>query len=132
MKLKGLSKKERIKSKKEFQLVYSAGKTLYSPKNKFKAIYYTYENSDEIPVKVAFAVYKKTGIAVWRNRVKRLMREAFRLYKYILIDKVVTAGKNLLVIFSPNSINQKKNKKIGLKDVLPEIVGLMKSINNAI
>ena len=132
LKPEGLSKSEKIKSKKEFQLVYSNGKTIYSSHNKFKATYYLYNSNSDFRVKVAFAVHKKAGKAVWRNRVKRLMREAFRLNKLDFIEKVISVGKCLLIVFSPNTINQKSNKKIFLNEVQPEIVGILKSISNNI
>ena len=56
MKQFGLSKSERIKRKKIFNLVYSEGTALYSNNNRFKAIYYIVENSEKPGIKTAFAV----------------------------------------------------------------------------
>ncbi len=81
-------------------------------------------------VKTAFAVYKKAGKAVWRNRVKRLMREAYRLNKSIITENV--NNKLLLIAFSPNKVNQKNYKKIYLRDVEPEIIDLMEKIRDTI
>ncbi len=81
-------------------------------------------------MKVAFAVHKKAGNAVWRNRVKRLMRESYRLHKHAL-RKALTDGL-LLVAFSPNKVNQKNFAKIHLRDVEPEIVDLLEKIRKSV
>lgn len=126
MKEVGLSKSERIKSKNEIALVYNSGKTIYSNSRKLKAIFYINKNAGSVSAKVAFAVHKKAGNAVWRNRVRRLLRESYRLNKSILTNNI----KNvlLLVVFSLNTINQRNNLKISLKDVLNDVLELMNKI----
>jgi len=126
----GLSKKERIKRRKEFQLVYSSGKTVISPQNKFKATIYFIENESHPFVKVAFAVHKKAGNAVWRNRVKRLLRESYRLNKIDILNQSVQRKKSVYIIFSPRTVNKKNYKTIILKQVMPEVVGLLNKIKN--
>ncbi len=132
MKKFGLSKKERIKLKRHFNLVYTKGKVIYSPAKKIKATYYHEDNRENAGVKVAFAVYKKAGKAVWRNRVKRLLREAYRLNKSALVKTAIDKGKFLLIVFSPYGIEQKRNKKIYLKDIMPEVIDLMNIIKQDI
>lgn len=123
MKEFGLSKRERIKSRKLLEILFTHGKALYSKKSRFKAVLYLFKDSDESGVKVVFAVHKKSGNAVWRNRVKRLMREAYRQNKKILYD--VSIDNLLLLSFSPSRINQKNFRKITLHDVVPDIVDLL-------
>ncbi len=97
----------------------------------FKAVFYLMEDVNGKPgIKVAFAVYKKAGKAVWRNRVKRLMRESYRLNKAEIIDKAKQGL--LLVVFSPNKVNQKNYGKIYLRDVEPEITDLIRKIGKAV
>ncbi len=131
MKKFGLSKEERIKLKKLFALVYANGTIVYSRNRNLKAIYYQ-ENCIKPKVKVAFAVYKKLGNAVWRNRVKRLLREAYRQNKQGLISESINKKKFVLIVFSPNNFNQKKNKKIFLKNILPDFIELMNQIKSKI
>jgi len=124
----GLSAKERIKIKNEFDLVYSAGEILFSSSQKFKAVFFIHKESETSGIKAAFAVSRKSGNAVWRNRVKRLFRESFRQNKQELKELVELKNVSLLIVFSPNMINQTNRKKIFLKDVLPEVVDLMNQV----
>lgn len=128
MKQFGLSASERIKSKNEFDLVYSAGEILFSFSQKFKAVFFIQRESETSGIKAAFAVSRKSGNAVWRNRVKRLFRESFRQNKTELKELVELKRVSLLIVFSPNMVNQKNRKKIFLKEVLPEVVDLMKQV----
>ncbi len=121
MKKFGLSKDERIKKKKDFSAIFSTGAFFLTKSRKFKATFLIRKDSGETGVKVAFAVSRKAGNAVWRNRVKRLLREAYRLNKLEVVEKARECGCLLLLVFSPNSINKKNFKKIYLKDVEPEV-----------
>ena len=79
----------RLKKEKEFQKVFHKGKRLFSPS--LTMLYFT---SDRL--KMGISVGKKHGKSVQRNRIKRLLREAFRLqaetiqgkYLIVLIPKV--------------------------------------------
>ncbi len=130
MKKFGLSPKERIKNDKDFELLYKTGETETSDSFKIKASFFIHKDSPEPGVKAAFGVSKKAGNAAWRNRVKRLLRESFRSNKEILT--AVTKEKNilLLIVFSPNNINQKNSKKIFLKDISEDVTGLMNKIRD--
>ncbi|MFC2084138.1 ribonuclease P protein component [Bacteroidota bacterium] len=124
MKKFGLSREERIKSTKEFELIFSEGITIHSNSRKLKAIFCI--NSNECISKVAFAIPKKSGKAFWRNRVKRLLREAYRLNKNILNDG--NLNLNFLIVFLTDLINQSNTPKLQLNDIIPEMVNLLKGI----
>lgn len=128
MKRFGLSSKERIKSKKDFELIYSGGEVLFSFSNKLKATILIRNEKKEAVLKTAFAVSRKSGNAVWRNRVKRLLRESFRLNKEILRAEIDSQKKFLLIVFSPNSINRTNYKKIFLKDIMNDVIDLLNQI----
>lgn len=100
MKRQGLSGKERIKSKKAFEQIFSSGKYLISDEKKVKALYIISEN-EPAGVQIAIAVSKKSGKAVFRNRIKRLIRAAYRLNKIELVDHCLEKGKNIKIVFSP-------------------------------
>ena len=66
----------KLKSKKSFQFVYGKGRTVVDPMSVF---YIVADQGDSL--KIGLAVGKKLGCAVVRNRVKRLMRETFRMHQ---------------------------------------------------
>lgn len=120
MKNFGLSKHERIKSKKEFDLVYSKGKIIFSKNRKLKATYCFVEGNG---LKVAFTTHKKAGKAFWRNRARRLMRESFRHNKHLLLS--FCSQNLLLLIFSLNSMNQRNYPKLKLNLIEPELTDIL-------
>lgn len=129
MKRFGLSKYERIKKKNEISRVFNSGKRIYTNSRKLKAIFcFGEDNSGTI--KIVPAVHKKTGNAVWRNRIKRLLRESYRLNKKILTD--IIEERTLLLMISPNSINKKKQPHVVLNDVQDEVIELLSKIKNQI
>lgn len=62
-----------MKKEKDFNLVFKKGKRLYSSEMTL-----VYLPSKEL--KAGFAVSKKHGGSVSRNRIKRLLRESFRSF----------------------------------------------------
>ncbi|MGK9369131.1 ribonuclease P protein component [Melioribacter sp. Ez-97] len=130
MKQYGLSAAERIKRKKDFELVYNKGNVLISPSKKLKVIFYAETQAEDSGVKTAYAVARKSGKAVWRNRIKRLMRESYRLNKSILTELCKENNLKLLLVFASHTMNQTRNKKVKLSEVMPEVVDLMKKVKD--
>ncbi len=84
----------RLKNNRNFQIVYQNGKSYV---NKWAVLYVLKQTAS--PRRIGFAVGKKLGNAVVRNRVKRLMREVFRLNQHKIvegIDILFVARKPLL------------------------------------
>lgn len=65
-----------LKERQDFQHVYKKGKTFA---NHFLVLYVL--ETEELAGRVGFAAGKKLGCAVVRNRVKRLLRECYRLHQ---------------------------------------------------
>jgi ribonuclease P protein component len=124
----GLSASERIKRKIEFNLVYSRGEFFFSRSNRLKAAFYIDRNPETAGIKAAFAVSKKSGNAVWRNRLKRLLRESYRLNKADLILRCKEKKAKLLIVFSSNTLNETNSKKIKLSDIEDDVVDLLNQI----
>ncbi len=77
----------RLKKEKDFNLVFKKGKRLYA--NSLSLVYMPAEE-----MKAGFAVGKKHGGSVKRNRIKRLLRESFRSF-------TPEIGKNFFFVFIP-------------------------------
>ena len=89
-----LSKKEIFRGKKDFNAVHSRGRSFVN-----RAMVLLVVNDERYNGKVGFAAGKKLGGAVVRNRVKRLMREAYRLNKNSLRRDfgMILVGRKFLI-----------------------------------
>lgn len=128
MKKYSLSKKERIVSKKLFDTIYKNGLIFFSNEKKIKAIFLFEKNSEKPFVRISVAISKKAGSAVWRNRIKRLIKESYRLNKSVLVEFVNLEKLNLNIVFSTNYLNQKNNRKINLDEIMPDVVNVLDKI----
>jgi len=73
-------KHERLKSKKLIEQLFNEGKTV--GKFPFKLVYNEYISTTQWGIKAGFSVPKKKfNKAVHRNKIKRLLREAYRLHR---------------------------------------------------
>lgn len=92
-----LPKEERLCRKKLIEEVYQNGKSFKMPA--MVAIYMPITLSHAVPAQVMFAVSKKIyKRAHDRNRVKRLLREAYRKQKHILYKSLMEHQIQLAVI----------------------------------
>ncbi len=99
-----LTKNEKIKHRKQIEFLFKNAQSF----NVYPLrVLYLFAPENDVNVQVGFTVstrYFKN--AVDRNRIKRLMREAYRLQKNDLISKVEKHNKKLQVffIFSGNEL----------------------------
>ena len=127
MKNFSLARNERVKKKSDFEKIYSSAKVLFSSDRLIK-VHFLFVDNGTPGIKIAAAVSKKSGKAVWRNRLKRLIKESYRINKNPLLEKVLNKSTQLLLVFSPNRLSEVSNKKIYLKDVSSGVVELMNKI----
>lgn len=127
MKVFSLNKSERIKEKKIFEQLYKSGKTVLLKNNSLKIIYLA-EKSDKSCVKIAVGISKKAGNSVWRNRLKRLIRNAYRLNKLQLKELAKRKRMRIFILFSSVSLNQSASPKLKYKEIENQVISLLSII----
>jgi len=119
---------DRLINDRDFELVYKTGRVVISEDKKLKANYLFESKDINNAVKIGLSVASKKGNSVWRNRIKRILRESLRMDREILQYIIEPNNANLLIIFSPYSINQTNSKKIFLKEIKPAVLDILKRI----
>lgn len=97
MKPFGFGKAEKLKSRKAIDALFADGQSLafYPVRVKFRFIPF-----DKAPVQAGVSASKKTfKRAADRNRIKRLLREAFRLQKQALLAAVAEKKVGVVIFF---------------------------------
>jgi ribonuclease P protein component len=83
------NKKEKLKSKKLVEQLFAEGQSVTA--YPLKLIYLPVDFDDSVLLKAGVTVSKrKFKNAVDRNRIKRLMREAYRLNKAVIFNNITT------------------------------------------
>ena len=130
-----LGKKERLKSRKQIEKLFAEGKSFVV--NPFR-VYFLFDGmfnaQRSIPIAIGINVQFGVGVsaknfkkAVDRNRIKRLTREAWRLQKNSLREKITTTQKQLDVFFIytgkelPDFTTVKEKLAVALKKLADKI-----------
>lgn len=94
-----LKKNERLRLKRGFTYLFEHGSSIRVDVLKFFYVFDMPEEYIHAPLSVAFTAPKRSfKKAVVRNRLKRRMREAYRLNKHILLDDLQRKERNLVVL----------------------------------
>jgi len=119
---------DRLINDRDFELVYKTGHVVISTDKKIKAKYLFESKDINNTVKIGLSVVSKKGNSVWRNRIKRILRESVRIDREILRSIIEIKNEGLLIIFSPYSLSQTNSKKIFLKEIKPAVLDILKRI----
>ncbi len=105
-------KKEKLKSKIVIDELFTTGKSV--SKYPLRMVYVPSENSDNVPLKTGVSVSKRYfKKAVDRNYFKRLLREAYRHNKQMLLDNIEQPYAIMLFYQSKNRLTyQEINEKM--------------------
>jgi ribonuclease P protein component len=89
-------KAERLKSRKQIDALFHSGKSFAAFPIK---VFYRWEGAD--PPKVGVGAPKRAfRRAVDRNRIKRLLREGYRLQKQTLLESPAAPGLQVFLVFT--------------------------------
>jgi ribonuclease P protein component len=119
---------ERLKIKNDINAVYKKGKVFISVDRKLKANH-LFSESVTNRVRVAITISSKAGNSVWRNRLRRIIRESLRREKKYLREIVNNNKQGLSIIFSTYRINQVNFEHPSLKDVKPAVTDILNKIS---
>lgn len=107
-------KEEKLKSKKLIDTLFQEGKSLKT--YPLKLVYFPITNPQITRFKTGVSVPKKLiKTAVGRNRIKRLMREAFRKNKYLVINNSSRAHALMFIYISREEVSMEHLDKAMLK-----------------
>jgi len=87
---------ESLKKNHQFQFVYKNGK---SYANKYMVMYIKENGMDRN--RIGISVSKKVGNSVVRHRVKRLIRESYRLH-----ESIFNSGLDLVIVVRAGAVGQ--------------------------
>lgn len=132
MKNFSLSRFERVKKKKDFDKVYSSPKVIFSSDQLLKSFYKIETENLFCGIRIAAAVSKNMGKAVWRNRVKRLIKESYRLNKQNLLTTALEKKIGIFIVISTYKLSENRNKKIELANILPSVIDILEKIKQQI
>ena len=113
---------ERLKSKKTISLLFQKGRSI----RKYPLIvrWVCEENSDDRPVQVAFSIPKRlVPKAVHRNKIKRIIKETYRLNKHSLYKAMENNNKQfaMIIIYQGKTTPDFHEIELLMKKMIPEI-----------
>ena len=91
------SKSEKLKSQKQIEQLFEKGKAITA--FPLKLIYLKTNDENKVGVSVSKRIFSR---AVDRNRIKRLLREAYRVNKKMLIDNNVDGYAFMILYLGDN------------------------------
>lgn len=112
-------KKERLCSRKAISGLFEKGHSFYSPP--FRVLWMVSVDDQHYPVRTGISAGKKSiPRAVDRNRVKRLVRETWRMNKHILYRQLEQLDMKLviMIIYSGNTVPEYRDIEAGMNKLV--------------
>ena len=120
-----LQKNEILHKHGEFAAIFSEGKTILVPPLR---VFFIVQPNRNPSVQIGFAVTKRCRSAVGRNRLKRLMREAYRLTKGNFIENVKASRKAVDMVLLFTTYGKHPDSTISLSAVKKSIESITQKI----
>lgn len=124
-----LRKTEILHGYRSFTTVIASGKTLVVRPVR---LFYVVEESASPGVQIGFAVSRSIRGSVRRNRIKRLLRESYRLQKQPLIHALQNRGRAISSVLMYVGPNPEKASLLRLDDVRTQVGELLERLTNSL
>ena len=115
-------KEEKLKSRKVIQLLFASGNKLNQFPFRCLWLRVPADEGVRLAVSVSSRNFKK---AVHRNRIKRLMREAYRQHKSILFERKDPRGIAFVIIYTGTEMPVFSQVEKAVKTLLEKISGFI-------
>jgi ribonuclease P protein component len=123
-----LKKSEILRGKRNFESIFERGKRIRSEYIQGIVLDLPGRTPDGPGILIAAVVPKAAGNAAWRNRVRRLIREAYRNNKDIIGPPGERPDRTLNVVFLWSPRTKPSSGAVSFPLVREEITGLLQRI----